>query len=197
MNKPMAHGDPNAPGRLADRQERRPVQLHAFARLDDGQTIDLIVKDLTYDGCCVATPVTLNPGQAIKLSVLRSGAISAVVRWCKDGKAGLAFDPVSEKDDPQKPRAAERVLVDAEVVMRKPSHPNRQVRVFDVSSQGCRAEFVERPRSGDRFWIKFDRLEALEAEVCWAEGFLGGLKYVKPIHPAVFELLARQLTGTI
>ena len=196
MKTPMDHSDVNAGGRLTDRRERRPVQLDAFVTLSDGETIDLIVLDLTYDGCCVATPVKLLPGQTIRLSVLRSGAISAEVRWCKDGKAGLAFDPITDEDDEKKPRAAERILVDAKVLMRKQSHQNHRVRVFDVSSQGCKAEFVERPRSGDHFWIKFDGLEALDAEVCWTEGFLGGLKYVKPIHPAVFDLLARHLTGT-
>jgi hypothetical protein len=41
--------------------------------------------------------------------------------------------------------------------------------------------------------LKFDGLEAIEAEVCWVEGFVAGLQFDKPIHPAVFDLLLHRL----
>jgi hypothetical protein len=41
-------------------------------------------------------------------------------------------------------------------------------------------------------WVKFDGLEALEAQVCWVDGLKAGLAFALPIHAAVFEqLLAR------
>jgi hypothetical protein len=42
--------------------------------------------------------------------------------------------------------------------------------------------------------LKFDGLEALEAEVCWVDGFVAGLQFDKPIHPAVFDLLLERLS---
>ena len=35
------------------------------------------------------------------------------------------------------------------------------------SPQGCRCEFIERPNIGERVWVKFDGLEAIESEVRW------------------------------
>lgn len=93
----------------------------------------------------------------------------------------------------QPPRQSTRVALDAEVTLRRPGHNNFRVRVFDASPQGCKIEFVERPRLGDHIWIKFGDLEALQAIVCWMSGFAGGVRFEKPIHPAVFEMLVAKL----
>ena len=62
----------------------------------------------------------------------------------------------------------------------------------DASPHGCRVEFVERPALAERAWIKFEGLDALEATVCWVKGFSAGVRFEKPIHPAVFDgLMAR------
>jgi hypothetical protein len=53
---------------------------------------------------------------------------------------------------------------------------------------------VERPSEGERVLIRFEGLEALEAEVCWVEGFTAGVKFERPMHPAVFELLIERLS---
>jgi len=41
--------------------------------------------------------------------------------------------------------------------------------------------------------VKFDGIEAMDAEVCWLEGFTAGLRFVRPMHPAVFDLLVERL----
>lgn len=41
--------------------------------------------------------------------------------------------------------------------------------------------------------IKFDGIEALEAEVCWVEGFVAGLRFQQAIHPSVFDILLERL----
>ena len=64
-----------------------------------------------------------------------------------------------------------------------------------MSPRGCKVEFVERPRMDELVWVKFDWLAAIEAEVCWVDGFFGGLKFLRPIYPAVFELLLARLLG--
>lgn len=81
------------------------------------------------------------------------------------------------------------MALDAEVTLRRPGHNNFPVRVYDASAHGCRIEFVERPRVHDRVWVKFPGLEALEATVCWVQGFVGGVEFEKPIHTAVFDAL--------
>lgn len=86
-----------------------------------------------------------------------------------------------------------RVAVNAEVALRRSgSHPY-SVRVYDASPHGCRIEFVERPSLDERVWVKFQGLEAIEGLVCWVDGFVAGLEFVTPIHPAVFDSLVARL----
>ncbi|MFL6752183.1 MAG: PilZ domain-containing protein [Sphingomicrobium sp.] len=74
-------------------------------------------------------------------------------------------------------------------IRRSGLHPFR-VRLFDASSEGCKIEFVETPALGERVWIKFDGLEALEGTVRWIEGHVGGVHFTRPLHEAVFRRIA-------
>ena len=77
--------------------------------------------------------------------------------------------------------------------MRRAAKLAFRVRVYDLSPEGCRAEFVERPGIGEQLWVKFDGMEALEAKVRWIVGAKAGLKFVRPLHAAVFDLLIAKL----
>ena len=65
--------------------------------------------------------------------------------------------------------------------------------MYDISPQGCKVEFVERPRLDELVWVKFDGLEAIEAGVCWRDDFFGGVKFLRPIYLPVFEMLLARL----
>lgn len=91
-------------------------------------------------------------------------------------------------------RRSERRSLDAIVSLRRPGQLHYRVRVHDASLHGCRVEFVERPTVDEKLWVKFDGLQPLEGEVCWVQGFIAGVNFVQPIHPAVFELLLQRLT---
>jgi hypothetical protein len=175
-----------------DRRDRRAVDLQGFAVVSGARTIGVTLVNLTYDGCCVESDIDMEPGQSIRLNVPSCGSIEAEVRWSRNGQAGLQFRPAVERPRERQPRATPRISVDAEVLQRRQGQPNYRVHLYDLSRKGCQAEFVERPRVGDHVWIKFEGLESLDAEVCWAEGFRAGLKYVNPIHPAVFDLLIKR-----
>ena len=176
------------------RSERRAVRMRGFCVLEDGATHEICVLDLSYDGCGVETPVPLEPGQAITLSVLRRGAIDAVVRWYRDGKAGLSFVPVEPDSTKHSPRQSDRVAVAADISLRRIGRSTFRVNVSDLSPEGCKVLLVERPAKDERVLVKFDGLEVLEAGVCWVEGFTAGLSFEKPMHPAVFDLLIERLT---
>ena len=177
-----------------NRPERRPVGLRGEALFPDGNTVEVSLVDLSYEGCKISTSGALEPGDRLKLSVLQRGLIEAEVRWFEDGFAGLAFLTYDPPERPQWPRRSERVVVSADVTLRKPGQPNYSVRVLDASPEGCKLEFVERPRQGDRIWVKFKGLETLEAEVCWIEDFVMGVNFIKALHPAVFDLLATRIS---
>lgn len=171
------------------RQERRPLGLDGFLDFPDGKRIKIRVVDLSYDGCGIATPVELAPGQAMKLSVLRRGAIAAEVRWYSDGRAGVLFTSDAASQERHLPRNSERISLTAEVTIRGIGKEKFRVRTFDLSPHGCKVELVDRPRLGDPLLIKFSNLEALQGKVCWIDGSFAGLRFDRPIHPAVFDLL--------
>jgi hypothetical protein len=166
--------------------------LHGHAIRAGGARVDIVLLDLSYDGCGIETPVELLPGEPIRLSVIDRGLIDAEVRWFEDGKAGLRF--LSEDSTAaQAERANARAEVSSEVRMRRLGQNAYNVRIFDLSPDGARVEAVERPAVGERVTIKFDGLEALQADVCWVEDFVVGLRFERPLHPAVFDLLLARL----
>jgi hypothetical protein len=181
-----------------DREPRRAVQLEGFAALDNGATFRISVLDLSYDGCKVETPVSLLPGVKLKLSITGlGGALDAAVRWCRDGRAGLRFNP-EEADDPatkHTPREHDRVDVQAHLSLRRFGRHHYEVRMFNLAPAGCKVEFVERPKTGEIVWVKFDGLEAVEAVVRWVDGFYGGLEFKRPIYPAVFQILLAKINS--
>ena len=94
----------------------------------------------------------------------------------------------------QDPRRSARVGLSAEITLRRAGQHSYRVKIVDVSPEGCKAEFVERPQMDEHVWVKFEGLQALEAMVCWVRGLEVGLEFEKPIHPAVFDMLVSRLT---
>lgn len=176
-----------------DRPERRPVELAGQAIDDDGCNFWVRVINLSYDGCMIACDELLSIGQSFKLSVLGRGGIDVEVVWAVEGKAGLRFAKPSEAASARTPRAAERLTLPAEISLRRPGRPSFQVRVCDISTHGCRCEFVDRPAEGEPVLVKFEGLEALPATTRWVDPPLTGVKFDRPIHPAVFDLLMTRL----
>jgi PilZ domain-containing protein len=88
-------------------------------------------------------------------------------------------------------RGPDRIHFTAEAGMRRSGGHGYRVRVFDLSPQGCKIEFIERPAVGERVWVKFDTLEAIEGTVRWIDGHIGGLEFERPLHDAVFQRLVR------
>jgi hypothetical protein len=176
-----------------DRSDRRPVDLRASIKREDGSRHDISVFDLSYDGCGIETPVDLRASEPISLSVVGRGAIDAFVRWYDNGRAGLVFQP-EKTDKKQWPRISQRVPLSAEVSLRRLGQNAYKVRITDLSPQGCKIELVERPRVGEVLLLKFDGFEVLDAEVIWVDGFIGGLRFEKPFHAAVFDLLVQRLS---
>lgn len=181
---------------LHNREPRRAVSLAGFGLEQDGSTFDLRVLDLSYDGCRIKTSKTLNPGDNLKVSVVGLGpAIPATVRWARDEFAGLKFTPVTQQEKDQKPRVYERLEVQAELSLRRSGRAPYICRTFDITPKGCKLEFVERPRRDETVWIKFNGLDAIEATVRWVDGFYGGVEFMRPIYPAVFDMLLARLKG--
>ncbi len=175
------------------REVRRQTNLPANAILPDGSIVSMTVVDLSHDGCKVETPVPLALGSCLPLSLSKIGLLEAHVHWYSAGKAGLRFTPEPDKAEDERPRA-DRVSLQAAVTLRRRGSANYNVSTSDVSPSGCKVQFVERPRVGETHWLKFDGLEALEAEVRWVEDFNAGVQFARAIHPAVFDMLLARLS---
>lgn len=186
--------DQRVSGALPSRTLRRGVELCAHVLRGSGEIVDVALLDLSYEGCCIRTPECLWQGEGIKLSVPRRGVISASVRWCADGQAGLAFDSATKPPTKARvERASVRFPATSDVTLRRIGHLSFRVGVRDISLDGCRIDLVERPAIGETMHIKFEGLEVLECKVRWVDGYIGGLEFVRPIHPAVFDLLLMRL----
>jgi hypothetical protein len=171
------------------RRERRPLNQAASATRGDGSVVNLTVVDLSNDGCGILSTVNLSIDERLELAVAGRGKTPAIVRWVDGDRAGLSFATDGEAVPDETPRQHARVSVDGEVSMRRAGKLSFRVHIYDLSPDGCKAEFVERPEMGEQLWIKFDGMEALEAKVCWIGGPKAGLKFARPLYAAVFDLL--------
>ena len=179
---------------LSQRDLRRTVALAGFGVLEGGETFSLSVLDLSYNGCRIETELALLPGTKFRISVLGLGrAAEVIVRWFKEGFAGLEFYPEAEVVVPQTPRSHERAPLEAELSLRRSGRKGYIANLFDLTPKGCRVEFIEKPRRGEKIWAKIDSFDPIEATVRWVDGFYGGLEFVRPIYPAVFDLLLARL----
>lgn len=100
------------------------------------------------------------------------------------------LDTGIKKPGPQSPRQSARVRISATVKLHRRDSESLGVKVFDLSPEGCKVEFLEPPRLDETVWLKFDGLELLQATVCWIEDRCVGVEFARPLHRAVFEMLA-------
>ena len=178
--------------RLAKREGRRAVEMRAFVVRPNNEIVDVRVLDLSYNGCGIETPSPLARDEVVKVSVLGRGAMPAKVRWYKSRKAGLLFFPEQAADTTLQTRPA-RMAITAEALLRMSGRLRYRVTASDLSPNGCRCGFVERPEIDEHVWIKFEGLEALKSKVTWIAGFEAGLSFCTPLHSAVFAMLVGRL----
>ena len=154
--------------------------MRGHAILHDDVLTDVTVLDLSYEGCRIESSVVLEVGERIRFSVSGRAAVNADVRWIAGRMAGVRFELIKESPKQYWPRRSERVEIQAQVVLRRRSHLPYQVPLLDFSTHGCKVE----------------GLEALEAEVCWVEPPLAGIRFLGPIHSAVFAMLVERYRDT-
>ena len=65
------------------------------------------------------------------------------------------------------------------------------VQILDLSTHGFRAATHLDLMPGADVWLKLGGLESLHARVVWQRGHLMGAEFVRPLHPAVLDMVAR------
>ncbi len=74
------------------------VDTHIRATVADsaGETMPVVVTDISREGCKLETDGPLTIGEQIEIQIDRYGSYSAKVRWAMGNEAGAVFlDPVS------------------------------------------------------------------------------------------------------
>ena len=180
---------------MSEREPRRPLSLAAHLVLTSGQVVDVRLVDLSNRGCKIHSSQHLWAGEHASFSVPGKGALGCTIRWSHDGFSGLEFDPAPD-ESPSKtetPRASVRVETSIEIKLRRVGRQNFNVRVRDLSRDGCKVELVERARLDESVQLVFPGLATIEAKVRWIDSFVAGLKFEQPFHPAVFVMLIERL----
>ena len=100
-------------------------------------------------------------------------------------------DPRPENCRRESPRSS----VEAEVAVKKLGGFGFQLQALNVSAGGCRVELIEMVNSGEPVIVRLPALEPLGAEVAWVQGANAGLRFQRPLHPAVFDQLMDRFTA--
>ncbi len=69
------------------------------------------------------------------------------------------------------------------------------VEVQDLSRTGFRIDCVYNVPEGARVYLTLPSFSAMEAIVAWRDKSGFGCKFVQPLHPAVFDMIARRHPG--
>lgn len=64
--------------------------------------------------------------------------------------------------------------------------------VVDLSTHGFRASTHLDLQKDSDVWLKLPGLEPLHARVAWMDGYLVGCEFVRPLHPAVLQMVVRR-----
>ncbi len=92
-----------------------------------------------------------------------------------------------------KGRRAERVPVEFAAGLRQRGASGVSVHVMDLSTDGFRAAtHLELPEGTD-VWLRLPGLEPYHAQVMWTKGHFVGCAFVRPLHPAVVDMIVRKV----
>lgn len=81
-------------------------------------------------------------------------------------------------------RRSERLSYSAEVQFRSGSR-RANVRLRDISIYGARISGVFLVHEDDRFFVKLQGMESIEARVAWVEEFEFGCEFIRPLNEQV------------
>jgi hypothetical protein len=61
----------------------------------DGNSVDVVVVDISREGCRLVTDSTLKIGENVQIDVPKHGSFAAQIRWALGNEAGAVFlEPV-------------------------------------------------------------------------------------------------------
>jgi PilZ domain len=86
-------------------------------------------------------------------------------------------------------RRADRVPVELGAGLRQRGASGVTVQIMDLSTDGFRVATHLELYPGTDVWLRLPGLEACHAQVMWAQGHYVGCAFVRPLHPAVLDMI--------
>lgn len=111
-------------------------------------------------------------------------------RFGSDGQADL-FGELATQSPTLPDRQAERHHLEVNAGLRQRGAGGVSVHVMDLSTHGFRARTHLELAPGTDVWLKLNSLESLHARVAWTDGLLIGCQFMRPLHPAVLDMIVR------
>jgi hypothetical protein len=90
-----------------------------------------------------------------------------------------------------KARKAARAQVEIGAGLRQRGAGAVTIQILDLSTHGFRASTHLELQVGTEVWLKLPNLEAWHARVAWMNGHLVGCEFLRPLHPAVLDMIVR------
>lgn len=95
-----------------------------------------------------------------------------------------------DRPPPQrKGRKSERVSIELGAGLRQRGGTGVAVEILDLSTDGFRASTHLTVEPGSDVWLRLPGLEPYQARVAWAKGQYIGCAFVRPLHPAVLDMI--------
>lgn len=91
-------------------------------------------------------------------------------------------------------RRERRQAAEGSVGLRQPGERKYPASIFDVSTKGCRIELTKTMPVDSRVWVELPGLESLSGTVRWTDGWVAGVEFARPLHPAVLELIVSRIS---
>ena len=95
---------------------------------------------------------------------------------------------------PSKARMAQRVEVSFGAALRQRGATGVSVQVADLSTNGFRVATHLELQPGTDVWLRLPGLEPCHARAVWCRGHHVGCEFVRPLHPAVLQMIVRNMT---
>lgn len=110
----------------------------------------------------------------------------------EDGADAQSFyAELSTADQPAHERGAERINVSFGAALRQRGASGVGVQIADLSTNGFRVATHLELQPGTDVWLRLPGIEPVHARTVWSRGHQIGCAFVRPLHPAVLQMIVR------
>ncbi len=86
-----------------------------------------------------------------------------------------------------------RLPLEADVEFRRKRETHYTIPIHDLTPFGCCIASPESLAAGEMVWVQMPSLQSLSGEVKWTRSWISGVEFERPMHPAVFDMMAHRL----